>query len=330
MDDSIIIRKSPIVIIKDIIVVQILAVLTYLIVAIIADYGEIYRHLSFSQTLSYEIAKFIFVTLCEIILMGFVFFRWLFDTYTIYPDSIVNERGIIFKKKTIIPLNEPLSVKVCNSALSKILKYGWIEINDKKTGKFYTINHIISPEDFIRMLFNQKNQELLGGVISQPEDIYKILEKGEHEKLEFKSSFRWDIRENKLNRTIEQIVMKTIAAFLNTGGGHLIIGVDNNKNIIGLEYDYKSLPKQSADTFENHFTNVFREVIGSEHRLFVKLIFHSIDGKDVCVMRVLPSDKPAYIRADNNEAFYIRTGNSTTALKLSEVTPYIQSRWKKI
>jgi hypothetical protein len=332
MNENIIIRKSPIVIIKDLISVQFLALIVYFIAAILANYEEIYEsRLLFSNILSYEIAKFIFITLAEIILMGFIFLKWLLDTYVIDENSILHEWGVIFKRKKIIQLNHPLSIKIYYSKLSKFLKYGAIIINDKILEQSFKMPYITNPDDCAKLILNLTNGQILEHIIiERKEDLERILKRGEHERLEFKSSFRWDVRENRLNKVIEQAIMKTIAAFLNTNGGHLILGVDNNKNIIGLEYDYKSLPKQNADAFENHFTNVFKEMLGAEHRLFVKLSFPVIDGKDICVIRILPSNKPVYLRVENNEFFYIRTGNSTSALRLSELNCYIQSHWSNL
>lgn len=330
MEESAVIRKNPIVIIKDLIVVQFIGVLAFLILAVLGNYEELYKHLSFAQKLSYDVARFIFIILAQIILMGYVFLKWLFNTYTIYKDYIIYEKGVILKDKKKIPLGKNASVRIYYSKLSRILKYGTVIIDDTAFKKPLHLPYLTNPEDCARLILDLKTKKTPEDIFENVEDFLKLLKKGENEKLELKSSFRWDINGNKLNKGIEHAIMKTIAAFLNTQGGHLIIGVGNNKEIIGLEYDYKTLPNQNTDTFENHFNNVFKNMIGAEHRLFVKLTFHSIDGKDICVIKVLPSDKPAYFRAENSEMFYIRTGNSTTALKLSEATPYIQSRWQKL
>ena len=164
-------------------------------------------------------------------------------------------------------------------------------------------------------------------LVSAPLNVLDLLNKNEQENLEFKSTFRWDMRQNIVNHTLEKSVMKTIAAFLNSQGGHLVIGVDDNKKTLGLALDYSSLARKDADGFENHFTQIFNNMIGAEFRQFIKLNLSQVDGKDCCVVSVSPSHKPAYLKSDNNsEEFYIRTGNGTTALKLSEANAYIDSR----
>ncbi len=67
---------------------------------------------------------------------------------------------------------------------------------------------------------------------------------GESAGLEFKSSARWDFKENRINKALEQVILKTCAAFLNTDGGALLIGVDDDGKVVGLERDYKTLGKK--------------------------------------------------------------------------------------
>jgi type I restriction enzyme R subunit len=52
--------------------------------------------------------------------------------------------------------------------------------------------------------------------------------------VEFKSTARWDLRDGKPNKAMEDAVVKTIAGFLNTDGGTLLIGIDNSARRWGL------------------------------------------------------------------------------------------------
>lgn len=158
--------------------------------------------------------------------------------------------------------------------------------------------------------------------------ILDLILSGEAQHLELKQTFRWDAKEKKLNKGLEKTVMKTIAGFLNSEGGKIIIGVADDKSVHGLEDDYKTLVKANRDGFENHFNQTLNSVIGVRFRRFVRVFFESIDRKDVCLIEVLPADEPVYINLSNNtEEFFIRTGNTTTPLPVSKVTDYIKSRW---
>ena len=85
---------------------------------------------------------------------------------------------------------------------------------------------------------------------------------GENKRLEFKSSLRWDTVEKAVNKNLEGVVVKSLAGFLNTEGGALVIGVDDGGSAIGLAGDYGSLKGRSRDAFELHLQNVVARDLG--------------------------------------------------------------------
>jgi predicted HTH transcriptional regulator len=91
------------------------------------------------------------------------------------------------------------------------------------------------------------NELQKSAVVNSQEDIEKIIGKGlENKFFEFKSSLRWDLKESIINKELEQVVIKTIAAFNNVNGGNLLIGVEDNGNVLGLAFDYKTFKKVKA------------------------------------------------------------------------------------
>ena len=50
-------------------------------------------------------------------------------------------------------------------------------------------------------------------------DLSTLIRRGEDDSLEFKSSFRFDYRLQKVNKALEAVIMKTLAGFMNTEGG---------------------------------------------------------------------------------------------------------------
>ncbi len=176
--------------------------------------------------------------------------------------------------------------------------------------------------DFIKNFLVTKEVEVDEINISQ------LISYGEGPRLEFKSTFRWDIRNSQTNKNLEKSVMKTIAAFLNTDGGQLVIGVEDNGEIYGLDSDYETLNKKNTDGFENHFNMIFNSLIGVQFRHNVELDFQKVEDKEVCLVTVEPADEPAYLKIDGIEEFYIRTGNTTARIQFSEADSYKESRWK--
>ena len=164
--------------------------------------------------------------------------------------------------------------------------------------------------------------------LSPKEYLKKLLNRGENRKIEFKSSLRWDFEKNEINKELEKPVIKTIAGFLNATGGDLLIGVTDEKHVQGLEKDYQTLPKKSRDGFENYITQIIRSNIGSDSLRLISFNFNQKDGKDVFLVRVKSSENPVYVKVNGSEEFFVRVGNSTASLTISEAIKYIQNHWK--
>ena len=96
---------------------------------------------------------------------------------------------------------------------------------------------------------------------------------------------------------------------------------------MGIEYDYKTLQKNDRDGFELHLTQLISNYIGKERCLNVNISFHQLDSKDICMIQVEPSPKPAYVKEGSESKFYIRTGNQTQPLGIKESIEYIQEHW---
>ena len=332
MSKPIIVKKSPVVIVKNFILLQIGAIAAFFVASALANYAAIYRSLIISHSISFRIAEALFLFSAETAIIFFIFFRWYKESYQIRNGEIIHSHGVLYRHETTIPLDSVVSVSYRQSPLGKLTKYGTIELTNTNTDKKIKLGDIPNPEEYVNLILKSKRFSVNKNIdeaapIVAKADILDLLNKDEHENLEFKSSFRWDTRQNTVNHILEKSVMKTIAAFLNSRGGHLVIGVDDDKAVVGLAADYSSLVRKDADGFENHFTQIFHNMIGAEFRQFVKLNWSHVEGKECCVVSVSPSRKPAYLKGENNsEEFYIRTGNGTTSLKLSEATAYIDSR----
>ncbi len=331
MSKPVIVKKSPVVIVKNFILLQIGAIATFFIVSALANYAAIYRSLIISHTVSFRIAEALFIFSAETAIVFLIFFRWYRESFLIHNGDIIHAHGVLYRKETTIPLDSVVSVSHHQSPLGKLTKYGTIELISSNTSNKIRLEDIPDPEEHVGLILKAKrfssDKNIKEATPIASVNLLDLLNKDEHENLEFKSTFRWDTRQNGVNKILEKSVMKTIAAFLNSQGGNLVIGVDDNKSVVGLASDYGSLIRKDADGFENHFTQVFHNMIGAEFRQFVKLNWSQVDGKECCVATVSPSRKPVYLKGDNNsEEFYIRTGNGTTSLKLSEANAFIDSR----
>jgi predicted HTH transcriptional regulator len=148
---------------------------------------------------------------------------------------------------------------------------------------------------------------------------------------------RWDQRQGKVNPDLEKVILKTLAAFGNTDGGILLIGVDDEKNVIGLDSDFKSLKKHDSDYYEIHLRNILHKAIGVKYvSKHIRTQFETTDeGKVVCKVRVIAGDEPVFLKfRDKNgnldEKFFVRSGNSSQEIEsIPEINDYINKKWKK-
>ena len=168
------------------------------------------------------------------------------------------------------------------------------------------------------------------------EELQQFLDEGESERFELKSSLRWDYREEKVNKKLEEVIVKSISAFNNAEGGYLVIGIDDDNNILGLQNDYSTLKKQNADYFELHLRNLINTAFTVRYAARKLVIsFLTIDDKDVCIIKIAKGVYPLFLKTtDKNgtkiEKFYIRSGNSSQEITtLTEINNYIGVRFKK-
>jgi len=151
----------------------------------------------------------------------------------------------------------------------------------------------------------------------------ELIAQGESKSLEFKSTARWDVRQKQGNKELEKVIVKTVAALLNTDGGDLLIGVDDDGHGFGIEHDYKLMGKQgNRDGYENWLTTKLLDPFGKHCSQHIHITFSQRDDKDVCHVSVDPSPTAVYIKDGKDEQFYIRAGNSSRMLTARETVAY--------
>lgn len=170
---------------------------------------------------------------------------------------------------------------------------------------------------FIKTSLNNKEKRL---------SLEELLKKGESETVEFKSSLRWDYRQNKTNKELEFAVLKTIVAFMNTRKGTLMIGVTDDAAIIGLEKDYQSLKKKNRDGFEQHIMELVALNIGTDCCKNIRIYFFHREENDICAIEVFKIKIPVFLKFQSNTLFYVRTGNHTRELNIQEAIKYINQK----
>ena len=153
-------------------------------------------------------------------------------------------------------------------------------------------------------------------------DVQKIIESGEDRFIEYKSSMRWNLRENKADKEIEKTILKTISGFSNADGGTLLIGVSDDGEVLGLQEDYNTLKESNKDHFELHLKNIINSEIGNAFGVSnITITFPTIDEIEICMVEITPSNQPIYLEVrdrngNKSKKFYVRPGNRTQELEI--------------
>lgn len=181
---------------------------------------------------------------------------------------------------------------------------------------YYLNNISITPEHFTATI-----------------DLLEVIQSGEHSYLEFKQTLRWNVREAHVDKTLEGVILKTVSAFSNADGGKLLIGVDKDGNVVGLDDDYSAMSEPNKDAFELHLRNLINSAFGIEFATTqLDIRFPIVDEKEICEIEIKRGKNPVYCEvADRNgnraKKFYVRSGNSSQEMDIEHSATYIRNRF---
>lgn len=321
---KIIIKEGPIVFLRDVLVMELFASIIFFSASFLENYEVLYRSVSFLNSVRYDIFLILVFSLFQLTYITILFLNWYFSHFEITENEIVRKSGLVFRRRKSVSMSEVASVEIYQSPLSRMINHGTIII-EHNNGRVTKLKNIPGFDEYVHII-KQMVHSASGRVLSGDPKV--LIEEGEGLFLEFKETLRYDTRKNEVSKEMEKMVMKTIVGFLNADGGTLIIGVNDDGKVIGLENDFKALPKKNKDAFENHFSMLVKTMIGLSFAKYVSTKFEKIDDKDICVVTVKEGHKPAYlVSGDKKEDFYVRVGNSTQPFSMSETSEYIKTHW---
>jgi hypothetical protein len=158
-------------------------------------------------------------------------------------------------------------------------------------------------------------------------DMGALIRRGEDDRLEFKSSFRYDRRLQKVNRALEAVVVKTLAGFMNAQGGSLLLGVADDGSVVGLEDDFQTLQRKDQDGYTQLLMSTVAERLGTPACRLLRILFHRQEDKEICRIIILPSPIPIYAKEEKHSKFYIRAASGTREMDLEEAVIFIKRKW---
>lgn len=146
---------------------------------------------------------------------------------------------------------------------------------------------------------------------------------GESSKCEFKSTLRWNIKANKIDKTMTRDCLKAISGFLNTDGGILFIGVSDDGDILGLTQDsYKN-----GDEFLRSLVDSVDASLGKYSTTLIDPQIIKMEDKNICRVECIKGTKEIYMKWGNEMTLNVRSGPSTRSLLVSEIHDYVASHF---
>ena len=156
----------------------------------------------------------------------------------------------------------------------------------------------------------------------------------EGQKLEYKATFSYDLDGTGVSeKVLKEEIVKTICAFANSDGGKIVIGVDDNLNVVGLEKDLsKQRAKNKVDGFirsivsfvDSNLSRGGLEFKGFDNEVLIQEVQNKNKDK-IAVLNINPvREKP---EVKYNGKIYVRRGSMDIPLKDDEIVDWIKGRF---
>ena len=149
----------------------------------------------------------------------------------------------------------------------------------------------------------------------------KLITQDESSKHEYKSSLRYNTKEKKLTEWLVDSSLKTIAAFLNTDGGNLLIGINDDKKILGIESDQF----KSDDTWVRFLKDKIKSNLGLKYlETYIKIETKKLENKTIGIIKcaALPSNEHCLLK----DKLIVRKGPSSHELPVRDALSWVQNR----
>jgi membrane protein YdbS with pleckstrin-like domain/uncharacterized ParB-like nuclease family protein len=330
MARPLIIKEGPFVFLRNVLVMEAVAFLFFYALSFLGNYELIYRSWGFSHIIPYHVVTILVFSIFQLVYISLLFLDWYFSHYEIHEKNIIRKSGLLFRHRKTVGVSDIVSVETYQSPFSRPIGHATI-ILEHQSGRVTQLKNIPNFNEhvhYIKQLLpsvqGKRRGESLSELVLREEDAY----------LEFKETLRYDARNGSSSKDLEKAVVKTIVGFMNAEGGTLLIGVSDKGEVKGIERDFKTLPRKDRDGFENHLNMLVKTMVGLQFAKYARVSFEMVadsEGteKEVCVVTVKESHKPAYLHnGGGHEEFYVRVGNTTQPFSMSEAEEYIRTNWK--
>ena len=190
---------------------------------------------------------------------------------------------------------------------------------------FDLYKRITDDPDFGRALKNF----LFDDYIRRHRRVEELLKLPPSKTLAFQPTLRWNLADDRGDDPrVTHAALATIAAFLNTEGGDLLIGVADDRRVLGIDHDRL----ETDDEFMRHLAQAVRTGLGDRAWACIDPKTQIVEGKTVCLVSCQRSPEPVYLRWKGLEKaaegdFYVRRGPGTVRLVGTDAAEYVAARF---
>jgi hypothetical protein len=269
------------------------------------------------------------------------------ERHHLFPKGFLGKQGITSTRETNQIANYTLvewsdNTDISNQAPLDYLPAMKARFRPAELDRMYRLHALPSNWEHLDYReFLEKRRELMAKVIaegyatlmsgaieeelvSMKFDMSKMVMTGESEEVEFKSTLRTNLHTGSKDPRMELAVLKTLAGFLNTNGGTLVVGVSDDGSPVGIHAD----EFENEDKMSLHVVNIVKTRMGIQAMTSLHVHFDDHEDCRVMVVKCRKGSTPVFMKDGDTERFYIRTGPSTTELSPSQTQEYIKQRFR--
>jgi hypothetical protein len=168
------------------------------------------------------------------------------------------------------------------------------------------------------------------GALTETEEVKQLILNGESKRIEFKSTWSYCLNKKDIMPHLEDKCLSNIVGFMNAVGGDLLIGVEDDGNILGIDTDllkFKKNPKKNSnplDSFLNFIKDKLKTRVGRDDMQFINWRYVEIDGKKILRIICEPAPKPVLL---DGEHLAVRFSPAVEILTGKEMLDYIEKRF---
>jgi len=161
------------------------------------------------------------------------------------------------------------------------------------------------------------------GELSEIDSVLNIIRQGESKNVEFKETLSLDVRKKTKEKYIELSVLKTVVAFLNTEGGTLLVGVNDDSKVTGIDIEVEKFHK-NIDKFLLHFKNLIKTQVGEGFYPLIDYKIIQVGKKSILLVKCDKSKSECFL---SGKDFYVRTNPATDKLEGAELLEYVKNHF---